>query len=683
MPDDALTRRAASRVQQILPGGWRLDRLVGLDDTAARYAATHADGRRSSVRVLHLELAGEGPAKARLLREARLLAWVAHPGVPALLGEGTADDGAAFLVTEVLEGATLKVIAAAKPDRRLAPAEVLAIADQALGALAVVHAKGIVHCDIKPEKLFVTRDGALKLLDLGSARVRAAAQNPTEAGTLAFASPEQAQGEWESVDGRSDLFSLGATLFCLLTGRFVHGDLKGSQELLAAATKHAPKLQSISPGVPPPVGGVVDRALAFDRDQRWADAAGMQAAVRAATRIVGGAAPDLAAMLPKIVDEASIGEPSTSARPLDGGPNATVVTFDAPTAAPLPFAAGAARVPASPSLRASSPALPTGTIAAGFATPLAAVPFATPGAAPPTAPLGGPVMVSVADVLRSEEHALPFERGAAPAPPPSAPRAAPPAASTGTVFGARPSIEPELPFAARPATAPQPPAPTPEAPAAARAHASIPEPPAVLPAARNATIASFGGSSPALPFQADAAPAPAARERAAAPILGAPVLGGTGTVFGARPAAEPELPFDPHAGAAAPVAPMGRAAEPLRPDAPSGGDEDAVAALIPFETYARVKAALWEAAAEPGSAGGAPPLDRAEVLSRHGLDEVTWRWNEQRLADVLSRDAEAGRSARAVQLTDALRAAVDRAGRLTAPGGSGPRRTGERRRRPR
>ena len=125
-----------------------------------------------------------------------------------MLDDDVAEDGAVFLVMELLEGETLEARWRRRGGRRLDAGEVLAIADQLLDVLAAAHAKGIVHRDLKPENLFLTRDGAVKVLDFGIARLRDAARAERQRrrrpaalmGTPAFMPPEQALGHWEEVD---------------------------------------------------------------------------------------------------------------------------------------------------------------------------------------------------------------------------------------------------------------------------------------------------------------------------------------------------------------------------------------------------------------------------------------------------------------------------------------------------
>ena len=110
-------------------------------------------------------------------------------------------------------------------------------------------------------------------------------------GTPAFMAPEQALAHWDQVDGRTDLWAVGATMFTLLSGRHVHEGDTGNEQLIRAATAPSPSLGSVVPGLPASLVAIVDRALAFDRELRFADAAAMQQAVQVALEGLGGAEP--------------------------------------------------------------------------------------------------------------------------------------------------------------------------------------------------------------------------------------------------------------------------------------------------------------------------------------------------------------------------------------------------------
>lgn len=278
--------RAERRVGTVLAEKWRLDSVLGIGGMAAVYAATHRAGKRFAIKVLHSELALEDDIRARFQREAYAANRVEHPDALSVLDDDVTEDGAPFLVMELLSGETLDARWERK-GRRLPPDEVLALADQILDVLIVAHAAGVVHRDLKPENVFLTDAGRVKILDFGIARLRegpAATKTSTGSllGTPAFMAPEQARGRWESVDARTDLWAVGASLFTLLSGRFVHDAPTVNELLLSAMTEPAPRLATVVADAQPWLGRVVDRALAFDPADRWQDARAMQEAVRVA-----------------------------------------------------------------------------------------------------------------------------------------------------------------------------------------------------------------------------------------------------------------------------------------------------------------------------------------------------------------------------------------------------------------
>ena len=148
--------------------------------------------------------------------------------------------------------------------------------------MAAAHARGIVHRDLKPENLFLTSSGSLKVLDFGIARLREwstaslATRDGETMGTPAFMSPEQARGLTDEVDARSDLYSLGATMFTLLSGRCLHEGRTPNEAILSAMTVPAKPISSVVPGIAYSVANVIDVALAFDKAKRWPSAERMQ-----------------------------------------------------------------------------------------------------------------------------------------------------------------------------------------------------------------------------------------------------------------------------------------------------------------------------------------------------------------------------------------------------------------------
>jgi len=284
--DDALAL-ARSRVGSTLNGKWRLDHLLGVGGMAAVYEATHRNRKRAAVKILHPEFSMNLAVRQRFLREGYVANSVGQSGAVAVDDDDVAEDGCAFLVMELLDGETLDARWERK-GKHLPPGEVLSLVDQVLSTLSAAHAAGIVHRDLKPENMFLTRGGAVKILDFGIARLRELSQSASKTqtgsmmGTPSFMPPEQARGRWDEVDAQSDLWAVGATMFTLLTGRYVHEASTVNEALAFAVTQPARSISMLLPDLPFPIVELVDRALAYDKNTRWSSAATMQGALRRA-----------------------------------------------------------------------------------------------------------------------------------------------------------------------------------------------------------------------------------------------------------------------------------------------------------------------------------------------------------------------------------------------------------------
>lgn len=292
-PDDPVVLKALARRGEVLRSKWRIDSLIGVGGMASVFAATHRNGNRVAIKMLHPHLSADTVVRDRFLREGYVANAVGHVGSVRVLDDDTTDDGAVFLVMELLDGQTLGAMWEAA-GRRLDVAHVLWSTDGLLDVLAAAHEKGIVHRDVKPENVFVTVDGVVKVLDFGIARLRdfSSAATATRAGSMlgtpAFMPPEQALGRMDDVDGRSDLWAVGATMFSLLTGRLVHLGETANELLVAAATRQAPQILLVMPELPLDLAMIIDAALAYDKANRWPDARSMQEALRAFSAGVPG-----------------------------------------------------------------------------------------------------------------------------------------------------------------------------------------------------------------------------------------------------------------------------------------------------------------------------------------------------------------------------------------------------------
>jgi serine/threonine-protein kinase len=278
------------RVGTLIDGRWRLLRVIGVGGTATVYEAEDRSSPTAphvAVKALHRDCAGNEAIRSRFLREAYLANKVQHPAVVAVLGDGVVDN-IPYIVMELLQGETLDARWERK-GQRLDVVEVLWAVDKLLDVLVAAHAKGIVHRDIKPENIFLTTDRQLKVLDFGLARLfegvgydQTRTQIGFVMGTPAFMPPEQAKGRWDQVGVQTDLWSVGATMFCLLSGRLVHEGSQILEVVEAATTKAAPSLGAVAPEMPQAVVDLVDFALAFEMERRWPNARIMKLAVRKA-----------------------------------------------------------------------------------------------------------------------------------------------------------------------------------------------------------------------------------------------------------------------------------------------------------------------------------------------------------------------------------------------------------------
>ena len=245
---------------------YRLDSLIATGGMGSVWAAEDLLlGRQIAVKVLGLA-PGDPLAAERVRREARAAAGLRHPNVACVYDYGH-QDGLDYLVMELLEGESL----AGRLDRlgALRPEDAAWIAAEVAGALDAAHRAGIVHRDVKPGNIVLTRDGEVKLLDFGiaaSAGQRAADGRDGLVGTAPYLAPECALGE--PADPASDVYGLGVVVYEMLAGRppFT-GD---SVAAVAAAHVHnsPPPLAELAPGVPPAMAAACERALAKDPADR-------------------------------------------------------------------------------------------------------------------------------------------------------------------------------------------------------------------------------------------------------------------------------------------------------------------------------------------------------------------------------------------------------------------------------
>src|SRR4051794_30714386 len=162
---------AEKRVGQLLNNKWTIDKLIDVGGMAAVYQATHRNGKRVAIKMLHPFIAANADVRERFLREGYVANQVDHPGAVSILDDDLTTDGAPFLVMELLEGQSLDGWMQRSGEILPLP-DVLAVADQVLDVLAAFHERNVIHRDIKPGNLFITQAGIVKVLDFGLARLR-------------------------------------------------------------------------------------------------------------------------------------------------------------------------------------------------------------------------------------------------------------------------------------------------------------------------------------------------------------------------------------------------------------------------------------------------------------------------------------------------------------------------------
>jgi eukaryotic-like serine/threonine-protein kinase len=272
-----------SLVGRVLGGTYRVERKIGEGGMGAVFAARNVrTGKPYAVKVLLPELGRRKEAIARFEREARALAALGHAGIVGIHDFATESDGLAFLVMDQLEGEELG--ARIKRDGRLSPEHAVHLALEIASALAAAHALGIVHRDLKPSNVFLTRrdgqDERAVLLDFGLARsvhggeeegLGKVTASGVVMGTPHYMSPEQAQGR--PVEARSDLYSLGAILFEMLSGRPPFEGPSLAMLFALLVTTDAPTLASLGVSVDPALDALVHACLEKDPARRPASAA--------------------------------------------------------------------------------------------------------------------------------------------------------------------------------------------------------------------------------------------------------------------------------------------------------------------------------------------------------------------------------------------------------------------------
>jgi serine/threonine protein kinase len=276
---------ARARVGLVVGDTWRLEAVVGIGGTGAVYRASNRSGLVVAIKVMHALHLADRKTTERFTREAMYANRVNHPSVLRVFDEGQLVDGCPYLVTELLTGQTLE-------DERLEAGgalpleDVISVGFAVLEVLMKAHRAGMVHRDLKPQNIFRTRAGEIKVLDFGLGRFVGIARDSlpftvacVAMGTVGFMAPEQALGKADAVDPTTDLWALGATLLMLATGLDAHEADTPMGALSLAATKPVAPTASRTALLMKEFCAFLDRAMSFQQARRFQSAIEMRIAL--------------------------------------------------------------------------------------------------------------------------------------------------------------------------------------------------------------------------------------------------------------------------------------------------------------------------------------------------------------------------------------------------------------------
>ncbi len=251
--------------------------------------------RELAIKVLDPRHGGHERRLARFLEEARVTGQLEHPNIVPVHDLGSGGDACWYFSMKLVQGVTLQQIIERAGPERLEPdtlADLLQVFVKCCEAIAFAHSKGVIHRDLKPSNIMVGEFGQVYVMDWGVARLRGAAPSAGDGGSItetdapgdvigtpAYMSPEQARGAHELVDERSDVFTLGATLYHLLVGRPPYDGRTYYAVLIQALQRRCLTPEEIDPRVPPALSRIAMRAMAADPADRFAGAGELQRAL--------------------------------------------------------------------------------------------------------------------------------------------------------------------------------------------------------------------------------------------------------------------------------------------------------------------------------------------------------------------------------------------------------------------
>jgi Protein kinase domain len=264
-------------------GKYRIIERIGRGGMGSVYKAHDpALDRLVALKVVSAETDHTEELRARFFREGQACAKLSHPNVVTIHDLGEAD-GNLFIVMELLEGDELRQLIARRTIATLE--DKLSLMIQICEGLEYAHEKGVVHRDVKPGNIFVLRNGQVKILDFGIAQIAAAETGLTRAGlivgTLQYMAPERARGQGGHA---SDIFSVGAVFYELLTNRAPFSGDDPIEILEKLRTDNPPRLSEVEPSLPPELEAIIERALQKDPARRFASLGQMRAELQALRR---------------------------------------------------------------------------------------------------------------------------------------------------------------------------------------------------------------------------------------------------------------------------------------------------------------------------------------------------------------------------------------------------------------
>jgi serine/threonine protein kinase/tetratricopeptide (TPR) repeat protein len=279
----ALVAVAGDAADEIAPGQtvshYRILDMLGAGGMGVVFKAHDLRlGRFVALKFLPRHLSADASAKARFMAEAQSASALDHPNIAVVHEIGETEAGRLFIVMAYYEGETLE---RKNKSGGLSMPEVLDVAQQIGSALAAAHGRGIIHRDVKPSNILITKDGTAKLLDFGIAKLAHSKETGKAAalGTLAYMSPEQVRGS--DIDHRTDLWSLGVVLYEMLTGMRPFRADRDEALLYSIRNDECAPINQVKPVLPGAVARIVDRCLAKDPDRRYSHVQDLLADLRA------------------------------------------------------------------------------------------------------------------------------------------------------------------------------------------------------------------------------------------------------------------------------------------------------------------------------------------------------------------------------------------------------------------